>query len=135
MDEPCYYRVSVKGIVVDDAGRILLAKEDNGRWEILGGGLNHGEDPITGLRREIFEETGLKVTSVSASPKYFVTSQRLGKETFIANIIYAIELESLDFIPSEECQELRFFSAAEMKQIDLFPNVEALRVALETQPS
>lgn len=128
MDEQCYYRVSVKGIVIDDDGRILLSREDNGKWEMLGGGLEHEEDPITGLKREIFEEAGLKVTSVSRQPKYFVTAPRVSTrpQTYLANIVYEITLENLDFTPSDECQELRFFSKAEMAEVDLFPNVEEL---------
>lgn len=54
MNEQCYYRVSVKGIVINEDGKILLSREDNGKWEMLGGGLDHDEDPIDGLRREIF---------------------------------------------------------------------------------
>lgn len=126
MNEQCYYRVSVKGIVVDEDGRILLAREENGMWEMLGGGLDHNEDPITGLKREILEETGLIVTSVSETPKYFITAQRLGYDTYIANVIYQIEMENLEFIPSDECQELRFFSIEEMTQVELFPNVQKL---------
>jgi 8-oxo-dGTP pyrophosphatase MutT (NUDIX family) len=133
MNEACFYRISVKGIVIDDYGRVLLTKEDNGKWEILGGGLEHNEDPIEGLKREIYEETGLKVTYVSPSPKYFITVKRLGYETYVANVIYEVKLESLDFKPSEECQELRFFSVEEMKQVELFPNTQKLMEILEQE--
>ena len=128
MDEPCYYRVSVKGIVIDDDGRIMLSRQDDGTWDLLGGGLNHEEDPIAGLKREIFEETGLRVMSVSANPKYFVTAPRSGVslQTYLANVIYEITLENLDFVPSDECQELRFLSKVEMAKINLSPNVEKL---------
>ena len=128
MDEQCYYRVSIKGIVVNGDGRILLSREDNGKWEMLGGGLDHNEDPVSGLKREIFEETGLKVLSVSACPKYFLTAPRIGTTitTYTANVVYEIQLENLDFTPSDECQELRFFSIDEMAQVELFPNVQAL---------
>ncbi|MBP9852859.1 MAG: 8-oxo-dGTP diphosphatase [Patescibacteria group bacterium] len=50
MNEQNHYRVSIKGTVVDSIGRFLLAKEDNGKWEFLGGGLDHGENPIVCLR-------------------------------------------------------------------------------------
>lgn len=128
MNEPCYYRVSVKGIAIDDAGRILLTRENNGMWEMLGGGLDHEEDPIDGLKREIFEETGLEVTYVSPRPKYFITSPRIGTTvtTYMANIIYEIKLKNLDFVPSDECQELRFFSLEDMQEVDVFPNVQKL---------
>src|SRR4051794_21976938 len=32
-----------------------------GRWTLPGGGIDHGEDPRDGLRREVYEETGLDV--------------------------------------------------------------------------
>ena len=44
----------------------------------------------------------------------------------MANIIYEIKLKDLNFTPSDECQELRFFSKEDMKQVKLFPNVEKL---------
>lgn len=134
MNEQSYYRVSVKGIVIDDEGRILLSLEDNGKWEMLGGGLDHDEDPVVCLRREITEETGLTVTYVSPTPKYFVTCRRENADTYIANVIYEIKLRDLDFIPSDECQELRFFTPDEMKQVKLFPNVQQLLKLLEKQP-
>lgn len=130
MNEPCFYRVSVKGIVIDEDGRILLAREENGKWELPGGGLDHGEDPIECLKREIHEETGLTVTHVSPSPKYFTTSPSLRGNFQTANIIYQIELANLDFTPSDECQELRFFSPEEMAEADLFPNVLKLQEQL-----
>ena len=128
MDEPCYYRVSVKGIVIDDDGRIMLSRQEDGTWDLLGGGLDHEEDPIAGLKREIFEETGLRVMSVSASPKYFVTAPRSGVslQTYLANIIYEITLKNLDFVPSDECQELRFFSVTELAGVDMLTNIEKL---------
>lgn len=91
-----------------------------------GGGLDHDEDPTLGLKREISEETGLEVTWISSSPKYFVTTKRSGHDTFIANVIYEIKLKDLNFTPSDECRELRFFTAAEARKEDIFPNVEKL---------
>ena len=125
MQEQCYYRISIKGIVIDDDGRVLLTREDNGAWEMLGGGLDHGEDPIDGLKREIREETGLTVTSVSDAPKYFI-AWRKENGAYAANVVYEIKLAGLDFTPSEECQELRFFSPEEMTQVTLFANVQKL---------
>jgi 8-oxo-dGTP pyrophosphatase MutT (NUDIX family) len=125
MNSPNYYRVSVKGISIDDTGRFLLSREDNGKWELLGGGLDHGEDPVACLKREIHEEAGLEVTYVSPTPKYLVTCKRHNSDTYVANVIYEVKLKDLNFTPSEECQELRHCSVEEAKQLDLFPNVEA----------
>lgn len=124
MTDECYYRVSIKGVVIDETGRFLLARKENGVWELLGGGLDHGEDPLAGLRREIREETGLEITYISDSPKYFVAAKRLGHDTFIANVIYEIKLDNLNFIPSDECQELRFFNTEEAQKINVYPSVK-----------
>lgn len=126
MSEQAFYRVSIKGIVIDNIGRILLAKEDNDKWEMLGGGLEHGEDPKECLAREVLEETGLSITAISERPLYFLTAPRQDNANFTANVIYEISLENLEFTPSDECQELRFFSAEDMKEVELFPNVQRL---------
>ncbi|MDQ5885852.1 MAG: 8-oxo-dGTP diphosphatase [Patescibacteria group bacterium] len=126
MADPCFYRVSVKGLAVNAVGHVLLALEDNGLWDLPGGGLEHNEDPIAGLKREIHEETGLEVVSVSNTPKCFLTSTRHGHDDYTANVIYEIELKNLEFIPSDECRELRYCSIEDMRQMPLYPNVTKL---------
>ncbi|MBU1246192.1 MAG: NUDIX hydrolase, partial [Patescibacteria group bacterium] len=56
----CFYRISIKALIVDDKKRFLLVKEDNGTWDLPGGGLDFGEDAKSCLKREIKEETGLE---------------------------------------------------------------------------
>jgi 8-oxo-dGTP diphosphatase len=128
MNEQCYYRVSVKGIMIDHQGRVLLSRENDDKWDMLGGGLDHDEDPIAGLRREVKEETGLEITYISECPKYFVTAPRVGKTitTYLANVIYEITLRDLNFTPSDECQELRFFNLEEMEEVNLSLPVQKL---------
>src|SRR5581483_8166347 len=123
MNEPCYYRVSVKALIIDDTGKFLLAREHDGTWDMLGGGLDHHEDPVTALKREITEETGLVIASISPSPRYFVTAERPDKGVFIANVFYEATVQNLDFTPSEECEELRYFSVQEAQAVKTLPNV------------
>ncbi|WP_269938187.1 NUDIX hydrolase [Arthrobacter sp. HY1533] len=50
----------VRGVVVDDAGRVLLGeRSDTGGWALITGILEPGEEPGPGLLREIFEETAV----------------------------------------------------------------------------
>ena len=52
----------VSGVVVDDAGRVLLGQRaDSGQWAVISGILEPGEDPAVGLAREVLEETGVEV--------------------------------------------------------------------------
>ena len=60
-------RIAVYGVCRDGDGRILLARASpaitlQGRWFLPGGGVDHGEDPLDTLRREMQEESGLTVT-------------------------------------------------------------------------
>jgi len=123
--------VGVKGIAIDETGRILLSLEKDGRWSMLGGGLHHNEDPVQGLIREVYEETGLDVTYVSKSPLYFLTVPKSDTGLFAANIIYEIRLGSIDFTPSDECQQLRFFAVDEMHALSLVPSAERLLKILQ----
>jgi 8-oxo-dGTP diphosphatase len=59
-------RVAVYGICEDGGGNILLVRAAPhltvaGQWFLPGGGLENGEEPVDGLRREFKEETGLQV--------------------------------------------------------------------------
>jgi len=52
----------VAAVVIDEAGRVLLTqRRDNGKWEPPGGVLELNEPIVDGLRREVYEETGLHV--------------------------------------------------------------------------
>jgi 8-oxo-dGTP pyrophosphatase MutT (NUDIX family) len=68
-------RASVRILLVDPAGRILLLHaRDPGRpdlggwWFTVGGGIDAGEDPVTAAVREITEETGLRVDPAAVGP-------------------------------------------------------------------
>ena len=52
----------VSGVIVDDAGRLLLGRRaDNGRWAVVSGILEPGEEPAVALVREAREETGVEI--------------------------------------------------------------------------
>ena len=48
--------------LVPEAGRLLLTRyAGSGRWSLPGGGIDHGEQPIDAVHREVHEETGLRL--------------------------------------------------------------------------
>ncbi len=53
---------AVTGVVLDDDGRVLLGRRaDSGRWALVSGILDPGEEPAAGLAREVLEETAVEV--------------------------------------------------------------------------
>jgi len=55
------FPVSVKGVAIQD-GKVLLLENERLEWELPGGKLELGEDPVDCVVREIREEAGWDVT-------------------------------------------------------------------------
>lgn len=55
------YRISVKGVIFNDAGEVLVVKEA-GRdvWDLPGGGMDHSENIKAAIAREMKEEVSLE---------------------------------------------------------------------------
>lgn len=121
-----YYRVSVKGLILNETRKkFAIILEDNGLWELPGGGLNHGESPEECLKREIKEEMGLTVTEVSSYPSYFLVGKNI-KGRWSVNIVFEIKVKDLNFTPSDECLEIKFVSPEELDSINVFRTVKEL---------
>ncbi len=120
-----YYRLSVKALILDETKtKFLLAQEDNGKWELPGGGLDWGEKPEEGITREIKEEMGLEVTFVANQPSYLTTAPRDSDGRWTANVLFETKVENLQFSPSDECVALQFVTKEEAASLDLFITVK-----------
>lgn len=125
--EACYYRVSVKALVLNDArDKFLVCEKKSGVFELPGGGLEWGEEVKAELAREIREEMDLAVTEIADRPAYFLTGQTLNSHTWVANVVYETKLENLDFKPSDECVSIKFINQDNLEGLRLFPAVRQL---------
>jgi 8-oxo-dGTP diphosphatase len=103
---------TASALCVED-GRVLLARRADepfeGRWDIPGGFLEEGEDPLDGLRRELKEETGLDV-----EPQRFlgVWMDRYGGDSTAEatlNLYWTARIVGGDPQPADDVSELRWF--------------------------
>lgn len=123
----CFYRVSVKALVLNETkDKFLICEEESGWWELPGGGLDWGATPQEDLPREIAEEMGVTVTKVADNPSYFITAQTLGKKLWIVNVLYEAKLEHLNFIPSDECVNVKFVNKEDIAGMKVFPTITQL---------
>ncbi len=62
-----YIGVGVGAVITNDSGLLFLAKRgsaarnEQGKWEFPGGGVNFDETLIEAIKREIFEEYGMEI--------------------------------------------------------------------------
>lgn len=124
----CFYRVSVKALVLNETkDKFLVCKENIGLWGLPGGGLEWGMTPHEDLPREIMEEMGVKVRHVADNPSYFVTgTMTTNPQVNIAVVVYECVLESFDFLPSDECEEIKFIDASDVPEMEVFDDVKIL---------
>jgi len=120
-----WYRISVKALIYNDKWEVLLAKELNWVWDFPGGWLDHGENPITCLKRELMEEMWLKIKYIEEKPEHFLTAHKPNSKSrpWIANVFYKVVPENLDFKKSDECVEIWFFDKDSVKDIEVIENV------------
>lgn len=122
-----WYRVSVKAIIKNQEWKILLCYEEKKWvWDLPWGWLDHWEKPEEALIREIKEEMWLSIISMIKQPVCFITANKSLSETrpWIWNLCYEVIVENLDFIPSDECSAIWFYDLEDIKNIQIFENVE-----------
>jgi 8-oxo-dGTP diphosphatase len=125
-NDEAFYRVSIKGLLINTEGKTLLVKEHDGRWELPGGGLKHGENIKETLCRELKEELGVEVSWIDERPCYCWTQQR-EKDGMIYHCLflgYVIRTSSDAFsFTSDEAVEAAYFSGEEMQALSIHPNL------------
>ena len=107
----CLYRISLKALIYNDAGPVLVVKEiDRTYWDLPGGGMDFGETIESSLKRELLEEVGYKG---DLRHQLFDTSDEMYIERIDANQICfycRVWPENFDFIPGEEGDEIMFIN-------------------------
>ncbi|KXK11115.1 MAG: RNA pyrophosphohydrolase [Microgenomates bacterium OLB23] len=125
---PNAYRISIKALILNAQKRFLIVQEDNGLWELPGGGIDYGETPHECIKREIAEEMGLQTLHIAPQPSYFVTALNINGR-WRANVFYVTTVADLNFTPSDECVAIKFVDTQEAQQMKLYPVVsEFLKV-------
>lgn len=123
-----FYRTSAKALILNEArDKFLIVQEEDGKWELPGGGIDWGETAHECLVREVLEEMNVPVTWISPTPSYFLTwTKNEAKPFWVANVFYETEVEHLNFTPSDECIAYEFVSKESFGDRASYPNVPLL---------
>ena len=122
--ERCYH-VTIKGLVFDERGRVMLLRERSGCFDLPGGRLEHGEEFTDCLVRECREEMGVRCRVIDGLPRYaWSATDKDGVWRLV--LCFAIELESLELTESEECVGYRFVSQGDFDCLSIAPHTRPL---------
>ncbi|NHN34614.1 NUDIX hydrolase [Paenibacillus agricola] len=126
-----YTHIGVYGLLLRDNHVLLIKKSrgpHTGKWDLPGGTIEFGEEPLVTLEREFFEETGLTQISGTinrASSYTLIYPYKDGEleELHHIGIIYDVELQGASIeVKSEEDGEDSF--GASWLPLDEIPNME-----------
>ncbi len=108
----------MSAFVTDHDGRVLLARRayapDAGMWDALGGFLEEGEHPLDGLRREVLEETGLRVEPGAFVGVFMDTYGDEEGAVPVLNLVWEVAVAGGEARPADDVTELRWFDRDEL---------------------
>jgi ADP-ribose pyrophosphatase YjhB (NUDIX family) len=103
-----FYRVSIKAIIRNKKGEVLLVKEEGGTWSLPGGGMDHGETAKEALAREMYEEALITAdfteSIVGIGPRFVKDRQ-----AWLLWVVYELELPAVfTYGKGEDADEVAF---------------------------
>ncbi|WP_329240710.1 NUDIX domain-containing protein [Actinoallomurus sp. NBC_01490] len=111
------FPVSVKGVVIDPVGRVLLLRNERDEWELPGGKLELGEDPAACVAREIEEEASWPVTVQAILDSWLY---HIAEDVDVLIVTYGCRLDT-DRPPvlSHEHKEIGLFTETEVPKLTM----------------
>jgi 8-oxo-dGTP pyrophosphatase MutT (NUDIX family) len=117
---------------VERGERVLMEhRADCDQWCLIGGRIEPDQSIEDALRQEVHEEAGLAIGSFSLfgvfSDPSMIAEYDLGTDVVIARVIslaFRVQVDDFEQLcVSPESTELRFFTHAELRTLDIIPTV------------
>jgi 8-oxo-dGTP diphosphatase len=132
-----FYRVSMKALIRKD-GKFLLGHHvgvDTNHWECFGGGLDFGEQPHEALTREIAEETGMRVISISEQPvcvaPHKIHNRRNMEWYYNFPVFYEVVVDEHTFDPHLQYVEIAWFTIDQLQDLQVFEGELGIKEAFK----
>ena len=109
---------TASAVVADDEGRVLLSRRAHdpaaGRWDLPGGFLEEGEDPVDCLRRELREEAGIALSDERLLGIWMDWYEYRRRVVATLNVYYSARIGEGTPQPADDVTELRWFGPEEV---------------------
>jgi 8-oxo-dGTP pyrophosphatase MutT (NUDIX family) len=126
--EPNSLVVAVVVVLRDDEGRVLLIRRsDNGLWALPGGAQELGESLGQAARREVEEETGLRIEIDSIAGIYSDPNHVIAYDDGEVRQEFSVSLRGSviggDLRQSVESDQVRWLTAGELDSLEIHPSM------------
>ena len=109
-------------ILIDEDGRVLLARRagdpGKGMWDLPGGFVEEGEDPLTTVRRELAEEAGVEIEPIEFLGGF--PDQYGGEGIPTVNLYWTARIVTGEPSPSDDVAGLEWFDPDDLPDEDEF---------------
>lgn len=115
-------KLIAKTLLINQDGQILALRRSAtdthrpGAWDLPGGALDAGEDPVRGAVREIKEETGLTVPHIKP---FAIRSAYKRPDNFMVYMIFVAQVPGSVVSLSDEHEAFRWLNLPDFSQLDL----------------
>lgn len=120
-----YFLIGVKCIVFNPEGKLLLLQRSSkagggGKWSLIGGGLDHNEDPLEGIKREVREEAEIEIYDIK--PINIITFK--DDKDFVLMIAYQAKTDSDKITLNWEHDDYKWISKEEALNMEISETIK-----------
>lgn len=119
MHNDSLYRISLKCLIKNDAGDVLVVKE-TGRdfWDLPGGGMEYGDDIHTAIARELKEEVSYEGDFTFNILSMDEPVRLLSRDVWQMRVILNVVPSTFTFSIGEDADEIQFINPVAFKNSD-----------------
>ncbi|MDD3647280.1 MAG: NUDIX domain-containing protein [Candidatus Dojkabacteria bacterium] len=115
-------RIGLKAVLVYRRKILLLKRVEaitrGGTWDLPGGLINQNEKLLEGLRREVFEETGVRIKKVNIPLDVGYFNEGIYKYKNVIRVIYLCSINTSSIKLSREHSEYKWFTMKELEKLN-----------------
>ena len=126
--------VSMKAVILNERNELLIVQESAndpsrshvGKWDVPGGRLEFGEDPVEGLKRELKEEVGAEVEVLEPLDLSYWTPKKNGEEWYVVAVFVRCRINSESVkVSNFEHGAFKWVKKEELDQYTIIPSTKS----------
>lgn len=116
------YRISLKCLITDPSGKVLVVRENGrGSWDLPGGGIDHGEDIRSAIARELEEELDFRGDFTFKILRADDPARLKTRDVWQLKLVFAVELDTSTVSAGVDVEEIAFIDPRSLKDSSHIP--------------